>query len=71
MTGKIDRHHAIRLREFRNLVFPKVAIATPAMNEDERWVTLARNRIVNRDAVRRINNLRRRLGLNGRDRKRE
>ena len=71
MARKIDRHHAIRLREFGNLAVPEVAIATPAMNEDERRLTLARDRIVNRDTMRRIDNFRRLSGLNGRNRKRE
>jgi len=71
MSRKVHRYYAIRLREFGNLVFPKVAIATPAMNKEERRLSLARDRIVNRNTVRSINNFRGWLGLDGRKRKRK
>ena len=41
------------------------------MDEDERRLAFARDRIVNRDTVRRINNSRLRLGLNRRNRERK
>src|SRR5262249_54891733 len=50
--GQIDRHGAMCFGKFSNLVVPEMSIATPAVNEDERWFAFALHRVVNGNTIR-------------------